>query len=147
MFLQSIRFKIVLWHILIISLTLFVFWVALYHNFHRKLSEDTDNILRSRAKGIEESIDTYWQAQRIQLKENNLRVHFTKEGNINFIKIARRWVSEKNSDPNLINLIVRIFDARGTAIASSRDVPLDRLEAPVLREIKKGHDYLENAYI
>ena len=147
MFLQSIRFKVVLWHILILSLTLFVFGVALYHNFHRKLSGDADNILRSRAKGIEESIDTYWQAQRLEISENILKANFSKENNINFIKIARRWVSEKNSDPNLINLIVRIFDARGTAIASSRDVPLDRLDARIFHEIKKGRDHLENTYI
>ena len=78
MFLQSIRFKIVLWHMLILSLTLFVFGLALYHNFHRKLSEDTDNILRSRAKGIEESIDTYWQAERMDISENILKANFIK---------------------------------------------------------------------
>lgn len=132
---------------LIISLTLFVFGMALYHNFHRKLSEDCDNILRSRAKGIEESIDTYWQAERMDISKNVLKPHFTKEDNINFIKIARRWVSEKNNDPNLINIIVRIFDARGTAIASSRDVPMSPLESRILHGIKKGHGHLENTYI
>jgi heavy metal sensor kinase len=131
---------------LILSLTLFVFGMALYHNVHRKLSEDADNILRSRAKGIEESIDTYWQAQRLEISENILKVHSPKENNTNFIKIARRWVTEKNSDPNLINLMVRIFDARGSAIASSRDVPLDRLDTRIFNEIKKGHDHLENSY-
>ena len=60
MLLASIRFKIVLWHMFILSLALFIFGMVLYQNLHRKISQDTDNILRSRAKGIEESIDTYW---------------------------------------------------------------------------------------
>jgi len=131
---------------LILSLTLFVFGMVLYHNVHRKLSEDADNILRSRAKGIEESIDTYWQAQRLEISENLLKAHSTKENNINFIKIARRWVTEKNSDPNLINLIVRIFDAHGSAIASSRDIPLDRLDVRIYNEMKKGRDRLESSF-
>jgi len=147
MLLQSIRFKVVLWHTLILSLTLFVFGVALYHNFHRKLSEDTDKILRSRAKGIEESIDTYWQAQRLEISENILKANSSKENNINFIKIARRWVSEKNTDPNLINFIVRVFDARGMAIASSRDVPLSHLDSRIFHDIKKGKGHFENTYI
>ncbi|MBF0504990.1 MAG: HAMP domain-containing protein [Candidatus Omnitrophica bacterium] len=147
MFLQSIRFKIFLWQMLILSLTFFIFGVALYHNFHRKLTDDIDYVLRSRAKGIEQSIDTYWQEESRQKNKNILKGYFIKEDNINFVNIARRWVSEKNSDPNLINLIVRIFDAGGGAIASSRNVRLDRLEARVFHQIKKGHDHFENMEI
>jgi len=96
MFLQSIRFKIVLWHMLILSLALFVFGMALYQNLHRRISQDTDDILRSRAKGIEESIDTYWEAESMDIAEGNAKVHFTKEDNINFIKIASRWVGKRS---------------------------------------------------
>ena len=116
MFLQSIRFKIVLWHMFILSLALFVFGLVLYQNLHRKISQDTDDVLRSRAKGIEQSIETYWEAERLQIVQGDAKVHFTKEDNINFFRIAKRWVGEKINDPDLINTIVRIFDAHGNPI-------------------------------
>src|ERR1700734_1937173 len=118
MLLQSIRFKIVLWHMFILSLALFIFGTVLYQSLHQKISQDTDDILRSRAKGIEESIDTYWEAEQMDIAEGDSNIHFSKEDNINFIRIARRWVGEKISDPNLISIIVRIFDAHGSPIAS-----------------------------
>jgi len=147
MLLQSIRFKIVLWHMLILSLALFIFGMVLYHNLSLKISDDTDDILRSRSKGIEESIDTYWEAEQMDIAEGNSKVHFTKEDNINFIKIARRWVGEKINDPDLINIIVRIYDAHGSPIASSKNIPTDHLNTRVFNDVKKGADHFENAYI
>jgi len=147
MFLHSIRFKIVLWHMLILSLALFVFGMVLYQNLHRKISQDTDDILRSRAKGIVESIDTYWEAEQMDIAEGNSKVHFTKEDNINFIRIAKRWVGEKISDPNLINIVVRIFDAHGSPIASSRNIPIEHLNSRIFYDVKKGADHFENAYL
>ncbi len=131
----------------ILSLALFIFGMVLYQNLHRKISQDTDDILRSRAKGIEQSIDTYWAAESMEIAEGNLKVHFTKEDNINFIKIARRWVGEKISDPNLINIIVRIFDAHGSPIASSRNIPTEHLNLRIFHDIKKGADHFENDYL
>ncbi len=148
MLLQSIRFKIVLWHMLILSLALLIFGMVLYHNLYLKISDDTDDILRSRAKGIEQSIDTYWEAERMDIAEGNSKVHFTKEDNINFIKIARRWVGEKINDPDLINIIVRIYDAHGSPIASSKNIPTEHLNSRMfLMMLKKGADHFENAYI
>ena len=147
MLLASIRFKIVLWHMLILSLALFVFGMVLYQNLHRRISQDTDNILRSRAKGIEQSIDTYWEAERLEIVRSDSKTHFTKEDNINFIRIARRWVGEKISDPNLINVIVRIFDAHGNPIASSRSIPAERLNPHIFMDVKKGADHFENVYL
>ena len=144
---QSIRFKIVLWHMFILSLALFIFGMVLYQNLHRKISQDTDDILRSRAKGIEQSIDTYWEAESMDIAEGNSKVHFTKEDNINFIRIARRWVGEKISDPDLINIIVRIFDAHGNPIASSRNIPTEHLNSRIFYDVKKGADHFENAYL
>jgi heavy metal sensor kinase len=147
MLLQSIRFKIVLWHMLILSLALFIFGMVLYQNLRQKISQDTDDILRSRAKGIEESIDTYWEAEQMDIAEGNSKVHFTKEDNINFIRIARRWVGEKISDPNLISIIVRIFDAHGNPIASSRNIPTEHLNSRIYYDVKKGADHFENTYL
>ena len=143
MLLRSIRFKIVLWHMFILSLALFVFGMVLYQNLHRKISQDTDDILRSRAKGIEQSIDTYWEAERLEVDKDASKVHFTKD-NINFIRIAKRWVGEKNSDPNLINIIVRIFDAHGNPIASSKNIPTEHLNSRIFNDVKKGANHFEN---
>ena len=102
MLLASIRFKIVLWHMLILSLALFVFGMVLYHNLSLKIADGTDDVLRSRAKGIEQSIDTYWEAERLQIAEGDLKVRFTKADNINFIRIAKRWVGENGSASYLV---------------------------------------------
>ena len=147
MLLASIRFKIVLWHMLILSLALFIFGTLLYQNLHRKISQDTDNILRSRAKGIEQSIETYWDAERLDIAEANSKIRLIKEDNINFIKIARRWVGEKINDPDLINIIVRIYDAHGNPIASSKNIPMEHLNPRIFYDVKKGADHFENAYL
>ena len=147
MLLQSIRFKIVLWHMFILSLALLIFGMVLYHNLYIKISDGTDDVLRSRAKGIEESIDTYWEAERMAIAEGISKAHFTKEDNINFIRIAKRWVGEKINDPDLINIIVRIFDAHGIPIATSRNIPTEHLNSRVFYDIKKGADHFENAYL
>ena len=83
----------------------------------------------------------------MDIAEGNSKIHFTKEDNINFIKIARRWVGEKINDPNLINIIVRIFDAHGNPIASSRNIPIEHLNSRVFYDVKKGADHFENAYL
>ncbi len=147
MLLQSIRFKIVLWHMFILSLALFIFGMVLYHNLYLKIADDTDDVLRSRSKGIEESIDTYWEAERIAIAEGVSKSHFSKQDNINFIRIAKRWVGEKINDPDLINIIVRIFDAHGSPIASTRNIPIEHLNARIFNEVKRGADHFENVYL
>jgi len=147
MLLRSIRFKIVLWHLLILSLALFTFGLVLYHNLYLKISDDTDDILRSRAKGIEQSIDTYWEAERLDIAAGNSKIRLIKEDNINFIRIARRWVGEKINDPDLINIIVRIYDAHGSPIASSKNIPIEHLNSRIFNDVKKGADHFENSFI
>ncbi|MBF0512035.1 MAG: hypothetical protein HQL13_06895, partial [Candidatus Omnitrophica bacterium] len=145
MLLHSIRFKIVLWHIFILSLAMLTFGTLLYQGVHRKMSQDMDYILRSRARGIVQSIDTYWETKRLQVISGESKPHFTKEGNTHFIKIARRWVEEKSSDPNLISIIVRIFDAHGNPIASSKAIPIEHLYSRTFNDVKKGAEHFENA--
>ena len=147
MLLASIRFKIVLWHMFILSLALFIFGMVLYRSLYLRISDDTDDILRSRAKGIEQSIDTYWEAERMDIAEADSKIRLIKEDNINFIRIARRWVGEKINDPDLINIIVRIYDAHGSPIASSKNVPTEHLNPRVFYDVKKGANHLENAYL
>ncbi len=131
--LSSIRFKVVLWQIFILSLALFIFGIVFYQNLHRKITEDTDSILRSRALGIEQSINTYWGADR-----------FSKKGNVNFIKTAQRWVTDKTIDPDLTDIIVRIFDAQGKLVASSKTIPDRKLQPGILYHVRKGADHWGN---
>ncbi len=147
MLLASIRFKIVLWHMLILSLALFVFGMVLYHNLSIKIADGVDDVLRSRSKGIEQSIETYWEAERMDIAAGNSKIHLIKEDNINFIRIARRWVGEKINDPDLINIIVRIYDAHGSPIASSKNVPTEHLNSRIFYDVKKGADHFENTTI
>jgi heavy metal sensor kinase len=147
MLLASIRFKIVLWHMFILSLALFIFGMVLYRSLYLKISDGTDDILRSRAKGIEQSIDTYWEAERMDIADVGSKIRLIKEDNINFIKIARRWVGEKINDPDLINIIVRIYDAHGSPIASSKNVPTEHLKSRIFYDVKKGANHFENDYL
>lgn len=124
MFVQSIRFKIILWYMLILALTLAVFSIVLYHNFRQTLYGDKDDLLQSRARGIADSIDTYWEAERLEGKTAGIKKEvFSKINNINFAKIAQRWVEEKSDDPELLNVIVQIFGVKGELIASSKNIP------------------------
>lgn len=123
MFIQSIRFKIILWYMLMVALTLAVFSIVLYRNFSQTLYGDKDDLLQSRVEGIVNSIDTYWEAERMEAITAGIKTEgFSKINNINFAKIAQRWVEEKSDDPELINIIVQIFDVKGKLIASSKNI-------------------------
>ncbi len=108
---------------LILALTLAVFSVILYRNFSQELYGDKDDVLQSRGEGIVDSIETYWEAERLEAIGMGIRTDiFSKINNINFAKIAQRWVEEKSDDPDLLNIIVQIFDAHGALIASSKNI-------------------------
>ena len=109
---------------LILALTLAIFSVILYRNFSQALTEDKDDLLLSRVGGIVNSIDTYWESERLEAVTMGIRENlFSKINNINFARIAQRWVEEKSDDPDLLNIIVQIFDVKGVLIASSKNVP------------------------
>ena len=109
---------------LALGLTLLLFSTMLYNKYSQKLYEDLDDILESRAEGIANSIDTYWEAERQEASKDDFAVEsLTKIDNINFAKIAERWVEEKSSDPKLLDIIVQIFNVRGEHIASSKNIP------------------------
>lgn len=124
MFIRSIRFKIILWYMLVLTLTLSLFSALLYQNLSKKSYDDLDQLLRSRAAGVIDSIDTYWEKERLESIEEGVKLDvFSKSNNINFAKIAQRWVEERTKDPRLVNIIIQIFDASGKLIASSKDIP------------------------
>jgi len=108
---------------LILASTLSLFSVILYHNFKRSLAEDIDNRLRSKAEGVADAIDTYWETEKLEAQKDGVNMEaFSKINNINFAKIAQRWVKEKSSDPQLINIIVQVFNIKGEQITSSKNI-------------------------
>jgi heavy metal sensor kinase len=124
MLLRSIRFKIILLYMVLLTLTLTVFSVALYNKLKTDLYRNVDNLLQSRAEGIEDSIDTYWEVEKLQVKKSRRKPDALKKFEvINFAAIARLWVDEESNAPELLNIIVQIFDAKGNSIASSKNMP------------------------
>lgn len=146
MILKTIRFKIIFWYTLALTILISLFSMALYSNFKNNLYADLDDLLQSKAQGIAGSIDTYWETEKLDaLKAGIKQDVFSKINNINFVKIAQRWVKEKSNDPKLINIIVQIFTADGNNIASSKNIPsLMSLSKETLNYVLKGNGHFDN---
>ncbi|MCX5656644.1 MAG: heavy metal sensor histidine kinase [Candidatus Omnitrophica bacterium] len=149
MFFKSIRFKIILWQVLILAVTFFLFSILLYHNFSRSLYENLDDLLQSKAEGTANSIDAYWETEKLEATENGKESNvFSKINNVNFAKIAQRWVKEKSSDPRLMDIIVQIFDVNGENIISSKNIPNTmNLAKETFNYVSKGNYYFNNLNI
>ena len=146
---KTIRFKIIFWYTLALTIIISLFSISLYSNFKNNLYGDLDDLLQSKTEGIADSIDTYWETEKLDaLKAGIKQDVFSKINNINFVKIAQRWVKEKSNDPKLINIIVQIFDANGNNIASSKNIPsIAVLSKETLRFVLKGNGHFDNLNI
>ena len=121
MFFKSIRFKITILYMAILAATLTSFSVILYHNVDHSLYGNMDTLLKSRAGGIAKAIDTYWEASKLESAESTTSPDaLKKRRNVNFTRIAQKWVKEESKDPALVDIIVQVFDTDGAAIASSK---------------------------
>jgi heavy metal sensor kinase len=149
MIFKTIRFKIVFWYTLALTIIISLFSISLYSNFKSNLYGDLDDLLQSKAEGITDSIDTYWETEELDaLKTGINETVFSKINNINFVKIAQRWVKEKTNDPKLMNIIVQIFDAKGNNIASSKNIPnIAVLSKENLNYVLKGNGHFDNLNI
>ena len=134
---------------LVLGLTLLLFSTMLYNKYSQKLYEDLDGVLESRAEGIANSIDTYWEAERLEaLKEESIMDNLSKIDNINFAKIAQRWVEERSGDPKLLGIIVQIFNVRGIHITSSKNVPkLETLPKNIFDYVSRGNRHFDTMAI
>ena len=121
---KSIRFKITILYMAILAVTLTSFSAILYHNVSRGLYSNMDTLLKSKAGGISKAIDTYWEASRLESQEGPAAqdVLLLKRRNVNFSKVAQKWVKEESNDPALLDIIVQVFDADGAIISSSKNI-------------------------
>jgi len=136
---RSIRVRFIFWYTLILAATFVVFSLTLYGNVATSLHANLDNVLVSKTEGIASSIDTYWDTEKLDaIKDGASQDVFSKINNRNFAKIAKRWVDERTTDAELLNIMVQIYTPEGHLIASSRNSPsvreldkttLDRLAA------------------
>lgn len=118
---KSIRFKIVFWHTLLLTAVLCAFSSFVYLLFRKELLADIDDMLQLKASGIADSINTYWEMEKVEGLRLGARAEaFSKIDNLNFIRIARRWVMERGDDPKSAGIIVDVIDSYGKVIATSR---------------------------
>ena len=154
MFVKSIRFKIILWYGVILCLTLSLFSILIYQNFRETLYNRLDSLLLSKADGIVDSINTYWEAEKIEALRHGDEVDvYSWAYTRNFVRIAQSWVEntselDKLNDPRLTNMVIQIFDARGRHIISSKEIPqIQVLPKDILKDVLAGKLYFNNLVV
>lgn len=121
---RSIRFQIVFWHMIVLSLTFIVFGAVLYNTVSKRLNNDLNDLLMARADGIRDAIDFAWEEEKRDAKDSGLDIESMKKSrNINFAKIVQRWVADNSLDPLFSNIDIGIFDSDGGLISSSLRTP------------------------
>ena len=111
MFFKSIRFKILVWYMLLLAVTLLSFSIVLYGIFNKMLINNLDDLLSSRAEGVSDSVHTYWH------DKNNT------SDMAPFLDIARSWVEEKRKDPELMKVFVQILSVKSEPLISTKSMP------------------------
>ncbi len=146
MFLKSIRSKIVFWYMVILALVLLLFSALVYLNLRKTLYADFNNLLQLKAEGVVNSIETYWGLEKQEgLRQGATAAVFTKINNLNFVKIAERWVKEESTDPELLGIVVNILGPDGGNIASSRGgFGVTYTFADNLGAFSQGHSRFDN---
>jgi len=124
MLFKSIRFKMIAWAMVVLTVTITAFSIVLYKRLSYDLYRSLDDLLQSRADGIADSIDTFWEVEKLEAKKKRpATASLNRANELNFAKIAELWVHEEANAPELFNIIIQIFDAKGQIIATSKNTP------------------------
>lgn len=124
MLFKSVRFKFVFIYIIILTVTLSSFSLLIYGNFSKNLYGDLDDLLCSRAEGVVNAFNTYYQIKKIEAARQGKAIDLSATGGQDdFLKVAASWVETKFKDPDLMSIYVRIVDRGGHVIASSGSIP------------------------
>jgi signal transduction histidine kinase len=134
MFFQSIRFKMMLWYMLLLTVTLLSFSSILYGSFNKLLYANLDDLLSSRAEGVANSVTAYWGAKQVEIQHDGPKL-------ADFSKIAANWVEEKRKDPELMSIFVRVLSRNGELVVASKNMPvLEALDKEDLSDVLSGDE-------
>jgi len=64
--LRSVRVRIIALYMAILLLTLSTFGFVLFRDLSRRLRGDIDKLLESRAQGVADSVNAYWEAEKLE---------------------------------------------------------------------------------
>ncbi|PMP95034.1 MAG: hypothetical protein C0168_07240 [Candidatus Aminicenantes bacterium] len=146
LFPTSFRARIILIYTVVFSLTLIVFGFYLYQDFGRRLNRNVEDLLLSRADGVVDSIDNFWEKEKMDAAASGIKLDeiydLNKEA---FISMAQNWVNRRSRDPLLFNILVTIYDKNGSEVASSRTLVRSLpLRKDVLETVLKGQSRLDD---
>ncbi len=138
----------------ILFVTLSLFSILIFNVYVNLLMEQVDNQLLYKAEAIADSINTYWEAERLEaIKDGSPYQVYTIRNNENFVRFTEKWVVKRPEqaqlrDPHLPNLLIQIFDAKGRHIASSKAYAgLMRLPPTTRASIDRGNWFYNTALL
>ena len=138
MFFKSIRFKVLLWYMIILTATLLIFSTILYGIFDKFLINSLDDLISSRAEGLVNSIEAYWVSPQTG---KSVGIEPSGDKLKNFEMIGRDWVEEKRKDPELLRVFAQILDTKGERLFATRNMPfITPLKKSDFDDILRGED-------
>ncbi len=124
MFFKSTGFKIVALYIVMLAITLSAFSLLIYGNFGKNIYNDLDDLLSSRAEGVVNAFNTYYQMKKIDAAQHGRDFTFPALDDMDdFMKVARSWVEEQRKDPELMSIFVQVLKPDGNMVVSSKAIP------------------------
>lgn len=131
---------------LVLTVTLTLFSIAVYHRFSSGLYSDLDDVLLSRAEGIDDAIDMFWQRKQTGMQQGAVPLPQAAEiPAVSFVKVARQWIDEESAQPKLLDIIVRIYDVNGLNIVSfPNEEAVSSLPDGVLKSVIRGQRHVDN---
>jgi heavy metal sensor kinase len=142
----SFRARIILLYTIIFSLTLIILGFYLYQDFGRRLNRNVEDLLLSRADGVVDSIENFWEKEKMDAATKGIKLgEIQKLSETEFALMAQSWINKRSKDPLLFNIVVTIFDRNGTEVASSktlvRSIPLRK---DILETVLQGQSRLDD---
>jgi heavy metal sensor kinase len=120
---RSLRFRMTCLYVAALALTFVLVGFAVYRLTSGAIRRDLDDLLELRAEGIASSIDTFWTVESdAALRAGRPLGSASKVGNIDFVRLAQRWVEERIQDPVLVDIVVQVFGPDGGLIAATQAV-------------------------
>ncbi|MCX5792815.1 MAG: heavy metal sensor histidine kinase [Elusimicrobia bacterium] len=134
--LNSVRFRITLWYAAALAVTLVIFSLLVYNSLEKSLDENLDQLLAVRAEGVADALEAYLETERIEVG----RVSAAAAKGGAFYRIAPELVRLHTEDPKQWAIELRILDAGGAELQSSRSTPsAPELPERTLKDALKGN--------